>query len=110
MQIDQKEKYTLISADENSFSNFYNSFLSEEKKFFQENIIIKVSNNINISNQEILLFLDIATQKKKNGTSFVLVYTEIDVDNFPDNFNIVPTLQEAEDLIDMENMERELGF
>ena len=32
------------------------------------------------------------------------------MDDFPDNFNIVPTLQEAEDVIEMENIERDLGF
>jgi hypothetical protein len=54
--------------------------------------------------------LDISEQKKENGTSFVLVNTEIDVDNFPENFNIVPTLQEAVDILEMEAIERELEF
>lgn len=110
MHIDKKKKYTLVRFDKNTFSEFYNSFLNEEKKHQKENIIIEVSNKINISNKEFLLFLNIAQQKKKNGTSFVIVYTNINVDDFPENFNIVPTLQEAEDVIDMENMERELGF
>ena len=54
--------------------------------------------------------MDIADQKKENGTSFVVVNSEIDVDDFPDNFNIVPTLREAEDVLEMEAIERELGF
>ena len=32
------------------------------------------------------------------------------MDDYPEDFNIVPTLIEAEDIIEMENMERELGF
>ena len=110
MQIEKKETFTIITTDENSFSEFYNSFLSEEKKRQKENIIIQVSDNINITNEDFLLFLKIAEQKNINGTSFVVIYTNIDVDNFPDSFNIVPTLQEAEDVIEMEAMERELGF
>lgn len=110
MQIDKKEKFTLITSNENSFTEFYNSFLKEENKFLTENIVLVISNNINVTNKDFLLFLDKAVQKKENGTSFVIVNTEIDVDAFPDNFNIVPTLLEAEDVIDMENMERELGF
>ena len=110
MQIDKNDKFTLISIDENSFSEFYNSFLIEEKNHQKENIIIQVSNNINISSKEFLLFLDISEQKKENGTSFVVISSEVNIDDFPENFNIVPTLQEAEDVIDMENMERELGF
>lgn len=110
MQIEKKETFTIITTDENTFSEFYNSFLIEEKKRQKENIIIQVSDNINITNEDFLLFLKIAEQKKINGTSFVVIYTNIDVDNFPDSFNIVPTLQEAEDVIEMEAMERELGF
>ena len=110
MQIDKKDTYTGIISDENSFSEFYNSFLIEEKKLQKENLIVQVSNNINTSNEDFLLFLDIADQKKENGTSFVVVNSEIDVDDFPEHFNIVPTLQEAEDVLEMEAIERELGF
>jgi hypothetical protein len=34
----------------------------------------------------------------------------MNADDFPENFNIVPTLIEAEDILEMENMERELGL
>ena len=110
MQIEKKETFTHFISDENSFSEFYSNFLIEEKNYTSKNVVIQFSNNINISTEEFLLFLDISVQKNQNGTSFVVIYLDIDVDVFPDNFNIVPTLQEAEDVIDMENMERELGF
>ena len=110
MQLEKKETFTLFLSDENSFSDFYNQFLIEEKKHTSENIVIQFSNNINITTEEFLLFLDISERKKQNGTSFVVIYLDIDVDDFPDNFNIVPTLQEARDVIEMEDIERELGF
>ncbi|WP_159951286.1 hypothetical protein [Polaribacter septentrionalilitoris] len=110
MQIVKKENLTIISSDEDSFSVFYDAFLIEEKKRQEENIILQVFENINVSKEEFLLFLDIAALKKENGTSFVIVNSDIDVDDFPEDFNIVPTLQEAEDVIEMENIERALGF
>jgi hypothetical protein len=110
MQLEKKENYTLISSDENSFKEFYTSFLEVEKEFKSEHIIIKISGTINRTNKDLLLFLNISTQKKKNGTSFVIVNLDVDADNFPETFNIVPTLQEAEDIIEMEAIERELGF
>lgn len=110
MKIEKKDNYTLIAADENSFTAFYDAFLIEEKKIQQENIVIQICDTINTSPKEILLFLDLAQQKKKNGTSFVMINATVDVDDFPDHFNIVPTLQEAEDIIEMEAIERELGF
>ena len=111
MKIYKNEKFTrIVFSNENSFSLFFTNFLIEEKKLKEENIIVQVSDNINVSKEDLLLFLDIAIQKKGNGTSFVILNPEIDVDDFPENLNIVPTLQEAEDIIEMEAIERELGF
>lgn len=110
MQIEKKDTYTLFTSDENLFSEFYNYFLIEEKKHQKQSIIVQISNNCSPSIKDFLLFLGIAEEKKRNGTSFVIIYSDINVDDFPESFNITPTLQEAEDVIDMENMERELGF
>ena len=110
MQIEKKDTYTLFTSDENLFSEFYNYFLIEEKKHQKQSIIVQISNNCSPSIKDFLLFLGIAEQKKENGTSFVIVKSDIDIDNFPETFNITPTLQEAEDVLEMEAMERELGF
>ena len=64
MQIEKKDIYTFITSDENSFSEFYNSFIIEEKKLQKENLIVQISNNSNASTKEFLLFLSIAEQKK----------------------------------------------
>ena len=110
MQIEKKVNYTGIFSDEKTFSDFYNSFLIENKKFQKENLIIVISDNFSPSLEEFLLFLKLSKQKKESGKSFVMVNANIDIDDFPDYFNIVPTLQEAEDVIEMEAIERELGF
>jgi hypothetical protein len=110
MLIEKKENYILINTDENLFSEFYNSFLKKEQGFEKENLILQISNNINATKEDFLLLLSIAEQKKENGTSFVLVCNTINIDNYPESFNIVPTLLEARDIIEMEAMERELGF
>ena len=110
MKIEKKENHTLITSDEDSFKKFYSSFLKVEKEFKDEHIIIQISDDNSFSSENFSLFLDIASQKKENGTSFVIVSSSINVDNFPESFNIVPTLQEAEDILEMEAIERELGF
>jgi hypothetical protein len=110
MQIRKKETYTLISSDENSFADFYKSFLSKEKEFVNEHLIVELSNEINTIKENFLLFLVVAEQKKENGTSFVIVSKNMNTDDFPEYFNIAPSLQEAKDILEMEAMERELGF
>ena len=79
-------------------------------EFDKENLIVQISNEINITKEDFLLFLSIAKQKKENSTSLVIVYKDINIDDFPEDFNIVPTLVEAEDILEMEAIERELGF
>ncbi|UAM98621.1 restriction endonuclease subunit S [Polaribacter litorisediminis] len=110
MHIKKKETYTLISSDENSFADFYKSFLSKEKEFVNDHLIVDISNNMNTNKEDLLLFLVIAKQKKENNTSFVIVNKNMNMDDFPEYFNIAPTLQEAKDILEMEAMERELGF
>ena len=52
-----------------------------------------------------------ATRICRHATvSFVLVVKGIDADDFPDELNIVPTLIEANDILEMDNIERDLGF
>lgn len=110
MLIKKKKKYTLISSDENSFSEFYNSFFKNKDDFKNEHLVLFISDKIAVSKQDFLLFLDFSENKKENGTSFVLVNTTVNIDDFPENFNICPTIQEAEDILEMEEIERELDF
>jgi len=110
MQVDKKENYTLITPSETSVKEFYTSFLEKQELLKEEHIIINFSEKFNITNEEILLFLDISTKKRENGTSFVLVISGIDIDEVPDEISVVPTIIEAIDTLEMEAIERELGF
>ena len=53
----------------------------------------------------------IAAAKKEQGTSFVIVSETIEVDALEDEMlSVVPTLLEAQDILDMDAMERDLGL
>ena len=56
----------------------------------------------------ISLFLNIANDKRENGTSFVLIITGINIDDVPDEINVVPTMIEAFDTLEMDAIERDL--
>lgn len=105
MHIQKKDNYTLVSID-TSFDEF-NGGIDALKS---DHLVLEVSENLNIDDAIISLLLKIASAFKENGMSFVLVKTGIDVDNFPESLNIVPTMQEAEDVLEMEAIERDLGF
>lgn len=110
MTIDQKESYTAVISDEATFEEFYQAFKSLFDTLKDQHLIVQVSENLNISEKNISLFLGIAEAQKNNGMSFVIICPTINIDFFPEYFNIVPTFVEAEDIIQMEAIERDLGF
>ena len=110
MKIDQKSKYTLIHSDEKNLGTFIDKLNNELDNLKTRDIIVMFSENFKRGKDDFLLFLDMSVHIKELGTSFVLVYKDINADDYPQDFNIAPTLTEAEDILDMEAMERELGF
>ncbi|WP_299017788.1 hypothetical protein [uncultured Polaribacter sp.] len=110
MQIINKDNYLLITSEENSFTAFYNALVEEKVNWITQHTIVEISGDLKVNPKDFSLFLDIAKEKKDLKTSFVVVYKDVDVDEISEETNIVPTLQEAEDLLEMENIERELGF
>tara|TARA_B100000795_G_C22702542_1_gene400239 strand:+ start:330 stop:650 length:321 start_codon:yes stop_codon:yes gene_type:complete len=106
MKILENDKYTLISVEESSFSKLKEQLLQIKVN----NLLLDLSTNINISEEKILLFLNIAADLKLKNKSFVVIVKRVNIDDFPEILNITPTLQEAEDILEMEIIERDLGF
>lgn len=110
MIITVKENYTALKSDEATFTAFFESFSSQFETLKNHHLIVEVSENLNTSTEDISLFLNIAAAQKENGMSFVVLCASVDNDVFPEHFNIVPTFVEAEDIMQMEAIERDLGF
>lgn len=110
MNISNVKDYTLITATENSFSDFLNAFNAEKLDAVNYHKVIQLSENLNTTLQDLSLFLNIAINHKSNGISFVVICNNVDIDEVPDEINVVPTLIEAEDVLEMEAIERDLGF
>ena len=108
--IEQKEAYIYVSSNDASFGDFLMNFEEEHAVIAEKHIIISISESFKATEKDILSFLNYAEIHQKNGTTFVVVCTNVEVDSFPEAFNIVPTLQEAEDVLEMENIQRDLGF
>ena len=110
MNIEKKQHYNLVSTTQISFEEFFNSFKEQYNTLKENHVIVEINPENNFTEKNILLFLKYADLHQQNGMSFVVVCSNIDVDNFPETFNIVPTLIEAEDVIEMEDIQRDLGF
>ncbi|WBX74326.1 hypothetical protein PG913_03740 [Tenacibaculum pacificus] len=110
MKIEDKNNYILISSEEKNFQDFFLTFEKEHFNYNKKHVIVEVLGDFCASKENISLFLEYADKHQQNGTSFVIIVKDVNIDDFPETFNIVPTLVEAQDVLDMENMQRDLGF
>ena len=104
------DKYTLIKPTSKLVSEFLTTFNNSYSEFTGKHLIIDLSEKFNIQIEELMLFLKVSTQHRNNGTSFVVIALGIDIDDLPDEINVVPTLTEAIDILEMDAIERDLGF
>lgn len=110
MNIVKHKNYTLVNTEETDFKLFLKEFKKNYTSLNKNHLIINISSKNSFSDENILLFLSYSELQNKNGKSFVIVSEKANIDNFPEDFNIVPTELEALDVIEMEDIQRDLGF
>ena len=110
MIIEDKKQYIHIYSNDNSLNEFTNNFKEEHPIVEKKNVIISISESFKVKEEDIFVFLKYSKIHEENGTTFVVICKTVDVHNFPEEFNIVPTLQEAEDILEMEDIQRDLGL
>ncbi|WP_397362611.1 ribonuclease Z [Olleya sp. R77988] len=110
MIIDQNENTAIITQENASVIELVKKIETLYPKFKNNNIIVNLNSAQPIKLEETIEFLRVSNQHRKAKHSFVIVNEGIDTETTPDEIIIVPTLQEAHDIIEMEIMERDLGF
>ena len=117
MKIRKTDSYHHVSpsdkellSDDGGFEFFFNSFVKKIANFKNVNLILDFSGLNNIDLNKILLFSQISESHRNNKKSFVIVCPGIAFDQVPDELIAVPTFQEAEDIIEIEDIERDLGI
>lgn len=109
MQIVRKAHTAFINDIENAKSGLEEITL-QKTDLLQSNVVVDLLKVDDLSLDDIKLFLALAKEFKKSKKSFVLVANQINLNKVPASINVVPTVLEAEDLIEMEEIERDLGF
>ncbi len=111
MKISKHDNFVILEDDRNDVKDFA-SFLEYiiPKKNEGQNVVLDLLKYETLTLEQLLLFLNVSNNHRANNLSFVIVNISVSPDDLPDELTVVPTIQEAEDLIEMENIERELGF
>lgn len=110
MIFDQNGNTAIITQEKVSVIELVKKLQALYPKFKNNNIIVALTSLDVLSQAEIVEFLELSNTHKVSKHSFVIVSDKIDLDVVPDKLVVVPTIQEAYDIIEMEDMERDLGF
>lgn len=110
MFLDKEENSITVFQEGVSFVTFMNNFKASYPEIKNDNLILNLVTLHSLTEKNILDFLEISKAHRANGKSFVLVSDCINYDDVPDEICLVPTLQEARDIIEMEAIERDLGL
>ena len=110
MKVDQKGHTVCIKDTQGDLVSYLMKVTHEYKTFEKYNIIIDISLHKNLSVKEISGFMPLSRIHKKAKKSFVIVTSDLDHNAIPDKIAVVRSLLEAHDIIEMEEIERDLGF
>lgn len=110
MKVDKKGHTTIIKETKGDIVWFLENIKHEYHNFKNENLILDITHDPKVSLTDLLNFKELATQHIDGKKSFVIVAENIDFNEVPEDIHIVPSVLEAHDIIEMEEIERDLGF
>lgn len=101
---------TLVSQENIELNAFLRNLNKSYTKLKKDNIIVNLFSFSKLTANDILEFLELSNKHRAAKKSFVLVANTIAYDDVPEEICVVPTIQEARDIIEMEEIERDLGL
>ena len=111
MKIKNYPNFVVLEDEKDNIMDFA-SFIENQipSNYKGQNVVLNLSNYVSLELPQLLLFLKTSNLHRKTKQSFVIVNDAVDIDDIPFEMIVVPTLQEAADIVEMEEIERDLGF
>jgi hypothetical protein len=110
MIIDRDGNITIITQEKASVKTLVNNIEQAYDKYKNDHLIVNLSSIDKIVLEDVIEFLRLSNNHRAAKKSFVVVSDKANLDNMPDEIVVVPTLHEAYDIVEMEDIERDLGF
>ena len=110
MKTTRKENFLLIENEAESLTDFSSEITRKHEIIKDNNVVVDLLKYKEIHAGTLLGFLEISNYHRNQNKSFVIVNDVVRIDELPDELIVVPTLQEAEDMIQMDEIQRDLGF
>ena len=110
MKVEQRGHTTIIKNTDGNSADFQAKIVHEYNSFKLQNLILDLSNDKNLTMKDIKSFIDLTKEHKKGKKSLILVTDNVDFNAVPTSVTVVPSILEAHDIIEMEEIERDMGF
>lgn len=110
MKGEHKGHTTIIKDTESNYLQFVEKLTSQYNSFKDTNLILDITHDKSVDLTSLKNFTDLTKTHNKNKKSLVIVAANIDFNKVPSKLQVVPSILEAHDLIEMDEIERDLGF
>jgi hypothetical protein len=110
MKVDKKGHTILIKDTQGNGLAFLEKVTFQHESYKHQNLILDLTHDKSITIDSIKSFSNLSKLHKKGKKSFVIVADNIDFNSVPKSIIVVPSVLEAHDVIELEEIERDLGF
>ena len=110
MKITKQENYIIVEGEKNDVVDFSNFLENEAYQSIEgKNVVVDILKYGELTLEELLSYLALSNKHRSADHSFVIVNDTINIDLVPEELMVIPTLLEAGDVIQMDEIQRDLG-
>lgn len=110
MKVDQTGHTTIIKDTQGDLQSFIDKIVSHHSAYQAQNLILDLTAHSDIKIAQLKVLQPLMALQKKQKKSLVSVIEGVDYNEVPEKYNVVPSIIEANDIIEMDEIERDLGF
>jgi hypothetical protein len=110
MIFDSDGTTTVVFQEKISLEKFLENLNEGYPKIKNDHIIVNLFSFSKLTPDDVLEFLQLSNTPRKADKSFVLVTDKVSYDDLPESIIVVPTIREAHDIVQMEEIERDLDL
>lgn len=110
MKLELKGHTAIIKETKGTFFQFIENVCQQYNYYKEQNLILDLSNFENLTIIDLKEAKNLSKKRKKEKKSLVFVIENINYNEIPEYLLVVPSVLEAHDIIEMEEIERDLGF
>ena len=110
MIFDKDGNIAIVYQEKILIPTFLDNLNKAYDKVKDDHLILNLFSFEKLTAGDVLEFFDLSNKHKENGKSFVIVTNKVSYDEVPEEIMVTPTVQEAKDIIEMEEIERDLGL